>query len=64
MVNGSWLMEMVDGCFATDAVDEYEWHVEPRGAMRVPGVLYADERLVREMDDKVTRFHVATLPGT
>ena len=44
---------------------EYEWRIEPRGAMRVPGVLFADETLIREMDDKVLEqvANVATLPG-
>ena len=46
-------------------ISEYEWRVEPRGAMRVPGVLFADEQLVREMDEKVLEqvSNVATLPG-
>jgi tRNA-splicing ligase RtcB (3'-phosphate/5'-hydroxy nucleic acid ligase) len=44
---------------------EYEWWVEPRGSMRVPGVLFADEALIQEMDDKVLDqvTNVATLPG-
>ena len=46
-------------------VGEYEWRIEPKGSMRVPGILYADEQLVREMDDKVCDqvSNVATLPG-
>ena len=42
-----------------------EWHIEPYGEMRVPGVIYATESLVREMDDKVYEqvVNVATLPG-
>jgi tRNA-splicing ligase RtcB (3'-phosphate/5'-hydroxy nucleic acid ligase) len=46
-------------------MDDVEWHIEPRGDMRVPGVLYADETLVRAMDDKVYEqlCNVATLPG-
>jgi tRNA-splicing ligase RtcB len=42
-----------------------EWWIEPHGRMRVPGVLYATEPLVREMDDKVYEqvANVATLPG-
>ena len=45
--------------------DENEWVIEPRGKMRVPGVLYASEKLVRDMDDKVAEqvSNVATLPG-
>ena len=44
---------------------EYEWRVEPFGDMRVPGVIFADEDLVREMDRKVYEqvVNVAALPG-
>ncbi|MCC7007659.1 MAG: RtcB family protein [Acidobacteria bacterium] len=44
---------------------DVEWWIEPHGAMRVPGVLYASEALVREMDEKVYEqvSNVATLPG-
>ena len=44
---------------------EFEWHVRPTGAMRVPAIIYADEQLVREMDEKVYEqvTNVATLPG-
>jgi tRNA-splicing ligase RtcB len=44
---------------------EFEWVLEPRGKMRVPGVLFASEALVRAMDDKVLEqvSNVATLPG-
>ncbi len=43
----------------------YSWQIPPSGAMRVPGVLYASEALVREMDDKVYSqiCNVAMLPG-
>ncbi|MCP9439993.1 MAG: RtcB family protein [Nitrospira sp.] len=43
----------------------HEWHIEPQGKMRVPGVIYATESLIREMDDKVYEqvVNVATLPG-
>ena len=34
-------------------VSEFEWRIAPRGPMRVPGVLYASETLLRDMDDKV-----------
>ena len=42
-----------------------EWHISPRGKMRVPGVIYATESLIREMDEKVYEqvTNVATLPG-
>src|SRR5690606_19278333 len=44
---------------------DHEWRIEPHGAMRVPGVIYADEALVRDMDHKVYEqvCNVATLPG-
>ena len=42
-----------------------EWELPRTGAMRVPGILYADEALVRGMDDKVAEQlgNVAKLPG-
>ena len=44
---------------------ELIWRIEPHGAMRVPGVIYASEALVRDMDHKVYEqvANVATLPG-
>ncbi len=46
-------------------VDPTTWRIEPRGAMRVPAIIYADESLIRDMDDKVYEqsVNVATLPG-
>lgn len=43
----------------------FEWHIPPIGAMRVPGVIYANEMLIRDMDMKVYEqvTNVATLPG-
>jgi tRNA-splicing ligase RtcB len=42
-----------------------EWWIPQTGAMRVPGVIYASEALVRDMDEKVREqiTNVATLPG-
>ena len=42
-----------------------EWRIAPSGEMRVPAVLYADETLLRDMDDKVREqlVNVAKLPG-
>jgi tRNA-splicing ligase RtcB len=42
-----------------------EWRIEPYAGMRVPGVIYATEPLVRDMDDKVFEqiANVARLPG-
>jgi tRNA-splicing ligase RtcB len=44
---------------------ETRWEIAPHGKMRVPAVLYADEPLVRDMDNKVYEqiCNVATLPG-
>jgi hypothetical protein len=46
-------------------VDETTWRIEPQGAMRVPAIIYADENLIRDMDDKVYEqaANVAMLPG-
>jgi len=44
---------------------EFEWEITPQGAMRVPGVIYASEPLIRAMDHKVYEqvCNVAMLPG-
>lgn len=44
---------------------DYEWHIEPFGKMRVPAIIYADEKLIKEMDAKVCEqaVNVAKLPG-
>jgi len=41
------------------------WRIERQGKMRVPGIIYASEALLRDMDDKVREqvVNVATLPG-
>jgi tRNA-splicing ligase RtcB len=46
-------------------VSATEWRIQPSGKMRVPGVIYGDEALVRAMDDKVAEqvSNVAMLPG-
>jgi tRNA-splicing ligase RtcB len=45
--------------------DVCTWRMEPRGGMRVPAIIYADEMLLRDMDEKVRSQlqNVATLPG-
>lgn len=42
-----------------------EWLIKARGRMRVPGIIFGGEELVREMDDKVVEqvANVAELPG-
>jgi tRNA-splicing ligase RtcB len=44
---------------------EFEWVIEAKGRMRVPGVLFATEELVQAMDHKVYEqvANVASLPG-
>src|SRR3974377_2439822 len=46
-------------------VDPITWRIEMHGAMRVPAIIYADEELIRAMDDKVGEqaINVAMLPG-
>ena len=46
-------------------VSDTEWRIEPSGAMRVPAIIYAQEQLIRAMDEKVGEqiVNVATLPG-
>ncbi|MBK9609230.1 MAG: RtcB family protein, partial [Betaproteobacteria bacterium] len=48
-----------------ERIDECMWQLPRTGAMRVPGVIYADEPLLRAMDDKVLEqvTNVAALPG-
>jgi len=44
---------------------DYQWLIKPTGKMRVPVIIYADESLIREMDEKVREqaVNVAGLPG-
>jgi len=46
-------------------VNATTWRIEATGAMRVPAIIYADEELIRDMDEKVytQAANVATLPG-
>src|SRR5512139_3210313 len=48
-----------------EKISDVAWRVPPSGRMRVPGILYADETLLRDMDDKVLEQvrNVAALPG-
>ncbi len=48
-----------------EKVSDFEWIIQQTGEMRVPGILYADEQLISEMDEKVREqvMHVAALPG-
>jgi tRNA-splicing ligase RtcB len=44
---------------------DFEWHIPQTGKMRVPGIIYASEELIRDMDNKVLEqvTNVALLPG-
>ena len=44
---------------------DFEWWIKPTGQMRVPGIIYAGEQLIEDMDEKVREqvTNVATLPG-
>jgi tRNA-splicing ligase RtcB (3'-phosphate/5'-hydroxy nucleic acid ligase) len=47
-------------------VDEYRWRIDPTGGMRVPGLIYASERMIRDVrkDDSSKQVaNVAHLPG-
>mgnify|MGYP003588986519 CR=1 FL=1 len=46
-------------------LSDTEWRIEPKGAMRVPGVLFGNEPLLRDMDERVIEqiSNVASLPG-
>src|SRR5574341_79123 len=46
-------------------INDYLWEIPRAGEMRVPGRIFASEKLVREMDEKVREqvTNVAMLPG-
>ena len=48
-----------------ERLSDTAWQVPPTGEMRVPAVIYATEKLICDMDDKVYDqvTNVATLPG-
>jgi len=48
-----------------ERISEFQWRLPATGGMRVPALLFADEGLLRDMDDKVGEqvANVATLPG-
>ena len=48
-----------------ERTSEFTWQIKPFGKMRVPGVIFASEALLREMDAKVYEqvTNVAMLPG-
>ncbi len=44
---------------------DYQWYIEPEGKMQVPVIIFADEKLIKDMDEKVLEqaSNVAKLPG-
>lgn len=46
-------------------ITEYQWEIPKTGEMLVPGMIFGDEKLVKEMDEKVREqvSNVACLPG-
>src|SRR5512146_2290554 len=46
-------------------INDYLWEIPRQGEMRVPGRIFADEELIRGMDEKVREqvTNVALLPG-
>ena len=44
---------------------EFEWWIHPTAQMRVPAIIYAGEKLIADMDEKVREqlTNVTTLPG-
>lgn len=48
-----------------EKISETEWKAPRKGNMRVPGIIFADDVLIHEMDEKVYEqmVNVASLPG-
>ncbi|MCL9684930.1 RtcB family protein [Legionella maioricensis] len=48
-----------------EKINDFEWQIPRHGTMQVPGVIFASEQLVTDMDMKVYEqlSNVATLPG-
>lgn len=48
-----------------ERTSEFEYRIDPRGTMRVPGIIFATDPLIRGMDQKVYEqvTNVASLPG-
>ena len=46
-------------------IDDYHWEIPQQGGMRVPGWIFASEKLIQTMDEKVREqiTNVAMLPG-
>ena len=48
-----------------ERIGDFAWQISPEGEMRVPAIIFADEALIAEMDEKVREqiVNVTTLPG-
>lgn len=48
-----------------EKIDDFTWRITPHNGMRVPAVIYADQALIADMDDKVAEqlTNVTKLPG-
>ncbi|MGD8230077.1 MAG: RtcB family protein [Desulfobacteraceae bacterium] len=49
-----------------EKIDDYRWRIPQTGAMRVPGIVFSDEQLTKELkrDESLVQVaNVATLPG-
>ena len=46
-------------------ISDYQWRIEPANGMHVPGIIFASEDLILDMDEKVYEqvCNVAKLPG-
>ena len=46
-------------------ITEYEWEIPQKDSMLVPGIIFANSNLIKEMDEKVLEqvINVACLPG-
>ena len=51
--SASWMFEASMDVALLQRDSEYRWRIPPHGEMRVPGIIYGDESLVRAMDRKV-----------
>ncbi len=60
-----WMSEHAMDTNLLEKHSDWKWVIPARDGMRVPGIIYADEALIRDMDFKVYEqvVNVAKLPG-
>lgn len=48
-----------------EKLNNFEWRISPINVMRVPGIIFASEKLINDMDMKVYEqlSNAASLPG-